>query len=221
MVHDDSREYLRFVQTISACSRETVGEVIRLGNQMAVVAGWYRQAAREMRGLNFRKRAHVADRIRSLQNIPTAIASELIRISARGVIPEYKGFLPPIERRLTRYPYILADTEKIARELWKDVRSGIMIVCEMDVAEGRNQVIRHSSTVVRKKMHYRTLSIDYRIVSDLRQINVGNDKNEFYPAEVAKLTDIADLILKLQRQFRTLPVLMTKRDIANAFRRCV
>ena len=186
---------------------------------MVVVAGWYRQAAREIQELNFRIRAHDADRIRELQRISPSIAPGMIKISTHGVIPEYKGFFSPNESRYTRYPFVLEDTEKTAMKLRKDVRACVMIVCEMDVAEGRNHVVSHASSAVHTKMHGRTLSIDYRIVSDLRQINLGNGKNEFYPVEVAKLTDITDRISKLQRQFPTLPALMTKRDIADASRR--
>ena len=65
----------------------------------------------------------------------------------------------------------------------------------------------------------RTLSVDYRIVSDLRQINLGNHKEDFYPVEVIKVSDLVQRIVKLQRQFPTSPALMAKRDIASAFRR--
>ena len=95
IIHDETREYMTYVKTIKEYDRETSGEVIRLGNQMVVHAGGYRQAAREVQELNFRKRSHVTERIRSLQNISPAIAPELIKISTQGVIPEYKGFLPP------------------------------------------------------------------------------------------------------------------------------
>lgn len=114
---------------------------------------------------------------------------------------------------------MLDDTEKIVRKLRKDVKAGIIIVCEIDVEEDRWQVISHSSSAVRKKMPGRTLSMGYRLVSDSRQINLGNGKHEFYPVVVAKMTDIAARILKLQKQYPTLPVLMAKRDIANALRR--
>ena len=65
----------------------------------------------------------------------------------------------------------------------------------------------------------RTLSIDYRIASDLRQLNLGNDKEDCYPVEIAKLADLVDRIRRMQLQFPTMPVSMTKRDIASAFRR--
>ena len=83
---------------------------------------------------------------------------------------------------------------------------------------GHFRVISHSSSVVRKKMPDRTLSVDYRIISDLRQINMGNRKEDFYPVELVKLSDLVSRILKLNRQFPTMPVLMANRDISSAFR---
>ena len=75
------------------------------------------------------------------------------------------------------YPYVESDAEKIATELRNDVRSRITMACEMHIADDCNQVARHSSTVVRKKMHVRTLIADYRIVSGLRRINSGACKS--------------------------------------------
>ena len=85
---------------------------------------------------------------------------------------------------------------------------GIMVVCETELAEDSGLVIIHSSSVVRKKNPDRTLSVDYRIISDLRRINLGNSKGDCYTVEVAKLSDLAARILKLTRQFPTLPALM-------------
>ena len=113
--------------------------------------GGYRKAAREVQELNFRKWTRVTDRIRILQHVFPSIAPELIRISTHGVIPGYKGFLPPDERRVARYPYILEAAEKIAKKMWKDVRAVIMIVCEIDVSRDSGQVISHSSPIVHKK----------------------------------------------------------------------
>ena len=172
VIRGESRVYLHYVNAIKEYDRTTLEEVIRLGNTTVVHAGSYRQAAREVQELNFRKRTHVADRIRSLHHVLPSIAPELIKISTRGVIPGYKGFLPPGERRIARYPYILEDADKIVRKLWKDVRAGIMVVCEIEVAQDSGQVVSHSSSIARKKMPDRTLIIDYRIVSDLRHVNL-------------------------------------------------
>ena len=59
---------------------------------MVAAAGGYRQAARGLQELNFRKRAYVTDRIKELQILSPAIAPELIKISTHCAIPEYKGF---------------------------------------------------------------------------------------------------------------------------------
>ena len=96
---------------------------------------------------------------------------------------------------------------------------GIVVVCDTELAEDSGLVISHASSAVRKKNPDRTLSVDYRILSDLRQINLGDPREDFYPVEVVRLSEIISRILKLTRQFPTLPVLMTKRDIASASRR--
>ena len=94
-----------------------------------------------------------------------------------------------------------------------------MVICEIDVAEDRGQAISHSTSAVRKKIPDATLSVDYGIISDLRQINLGHRKEDFYPVDVVWLSDMVSRIPKLSRQFPTMPALMDMRDIASAFRR--
>ena len=218
IAHEETQWYADAVAKLGDYSLTAFGEIIRLGNQMAMVAVGYRLAARELQELNFRKRSHVTARIEDMQHVFPAIAPQLIDISRRGMIPGYRGAAPP-EKRVTRYPYVPDDAEKIAKKLWKDIRMGIVVVCDTELAEDSGLVISHASSAVRKKNPDRTLSVDYRILSDLRQINLGNHKEDFYPVEVVRLSEIISRILKLTRQFPTLPVLMTKRDIASASRR--
>ena len=218
IANEETQWYCDTVTKLGDYPLQTLQEIIRLGNQMVLVAGGYRLAARELQELNFRKRSHVTARIEATQHVFPAIASQLIDISRRGLIPEYRGAAPH-EKRVTHYPYVQTAAEKIAKELWKDVRMGIMLVCETELAEDSGLVISHSSSVVRKKNPDRTLSVVYRIISDLGGINIGNSKEDFYPVEVVELSGLTARILKLTRQFPTLPALMTKRDIAGAFRR--
>ena len=72
-------------------------------------------------------------------------------IARRGVIHEYRGHAPTAP--ISRPPYILEDTEKISKKLWKDMRDGVMQVCERDLASGVDQLITHHSSVVRAKLH--------------------------------------------------------------------
>ena len=217
-IHETTEWYSTYVRSRKDYCREDLEEVIRLGNQMVVTAGGYRHAARELQEINLRSRKHLVGRIEEMEHVFPAIAPQLLDIARLGVIPEYRGLLPT-ENRVTHYPYVSADTEKIAKKLRKDVRAGIMAICESEIAEDGCQVISHSSSVVHKKLPGRTLSVDYRVISDLRQINLGNRKEDFYPVEVTKLSETVTRILKLKRQYPTIPVLMTKRDIASAFRR--
>ena len=182
------------------------------------VAGRYRHAAMGVQELNFRPRIHVAERIEAMRRVFPSIAPEIIDISRRWVIPEYRRGAHP-ENRITQYPYVMANTEKIAKELWKDVRAGIISICDVEVEEDRGQVISHASFAVRKKIPDRTISADYRTISDLRQIDMGSYKEDCYPLEVVQPIDLAARIVRLARQLPTNPVLMPKRDISSAFRR--
>ena len=91
IAHEETQRYYDTVTKLGDYSLQMLEEIVRLGNQMALVAGGYRLAARELQELNFRKRSHVADRIEATQHVFPAIASQLIDISRRGVIPEYRG----------------------------------------------------------------------------------------------------------------------------------
>ena len=82
---------------------------------------------------------------------------------------------------------------------------GVAIVCEVEVAQDAGQAISHSSAFVYTEMPDRTLSVDYRAVSELRQVNDGNGKSEFYPVKVVNLSDVDGGVLKLERQFLTPP----------------
>ena len=218
VVQETTWAYHRFVRSRHEYSRGELEEVIRLGNQMVISSGGYRQAARELQEINLSMRQNLITRIEGAQHIFPAIAPQILEIARLGAIPEYRGLMPGGQRAM-HYPYVSADTEKIAKKLWNDIRAGIMVICESDVASGGDQVVSHSSSVAHKKMPDRALSVDYRIISDLRQINLGHHKEDFYPVEVVKLADMAKRILKLKRQYPSMLILMTKRDVASAFRR--
>ena len=118
IAHEETQWYADAVAKLGDYSLTAFGEIIRLGNQMAMVAVGYRLAARELQELNFRKRSHVTARIEDMQHVFPAIAPQLIDISRRGMIPGYRGAAPP-EKRVTRYPYVPDDAEKLRRNSGK------------------------------------------------------------------------------------------------------
>ena len=219
IIHEETKWYPHYVRSRGEYSRAELEEVIRLGNQMVIISGGYRKAARELQEIYLRGRIYRIDQIENDKHVFPSIAHpHLLDIARLGVIPEYKGILPG-GKRTAHYPYVSSDTEKIVKKLRKYINAGIMAVCESGVAGDRGQVISHSSSVAHKKLPDRTLSVDYRIIPDIRQINLGNPREDLYPVEVVRLPEIVSRILKLKRQYPTMSVIMANRDIASAFRR--
>ena len=117
-------------------------------------------------------------RIKVYSRVYPAIGDQLVEIARVGLLPEYSE---PAHSgcRPRNYPYAIQDTEKIVYKLRKDVRAGIMAARERYSVVDFGQAISHPSAVVREKFPGRTPCADYRIVSDLRQINIGRDKEVF------------------------------------------
>ena len=111
---DSSRWCHDYVRALTYYNRQDLEDVIRLGNHMAMCAVGYRLSARELRELNFRQQSYVAGQLEKHQFISPAIAPELIDIFSHGVVPVYKGELPPNDR-IARYHYVSGDTEKIVK----------------------------------------------------------------------------------------------------------
>ena len=188
------------------------------GGGLVVTSGLYLQAERELHGMNSRRMFHVVGRIHHHQHLFPEIAPQLIEISSSDCLPGYKCPYPP-DIRISRYPYVQDAAEKSFGKIRNGAWAGCIVVCATGISKHIGRAISHSSSVVRKKMSDMTSGVDYRIVADLRQINLGNGEEEFYPADVVKLSDIIARAIKLQRQFPIIPVLMGRRDISSDFRR--
>ena len=113
-IQDEAEWYYSYVKRPDEYNRSDSAEAIRLGNQMAGVAGRYRLAARAIQEVNFRRRGHSAERIESARHVAPTVAPQLIDISRRWVIPEYRGALQP-DNRISHNPYVQADREKSRR----------------------------------------------------------------------------------------------------------
>ena len=83
-IHEATKWYSPYVRSLKDYFRADLEEVVRLGNQMVVVAGGYRQAARELQEINLRRRSHAIDRIESTQHLFSPIAPHLVDIARRG-----------------------------------------------------------------------------------------------------------------------------------------
>ena len=119
-------------------------------------------------------------------------------------------------------PYQLTERSHcitIGEKLWKDVTAGRMFVCAAKSVDTHAPVEATPTTTVDKKNLDRTLSTDKRMIADIRRVNLSSPADQYYHVAVPTITDIARSAYQLHARFpRTLPITMTKRDIASAFR---
>lgn len=89
VVSDEAVKYRGFAEKPRGYRADASDVVVRLGDRMAGKAGSYRLASRDA-VLNFRKKKHVEDRIFRFKNAYPDIEGELMGISRREVIPDYR-----------------------------------------------------------------------------------------------------------------------------------
>ena len=74
------------------------------------------------------------------------------------------------------------------------------------------------TTAVDKKNTDRSISRGRMAIADLRRVNLRPDTDQYYPTVVPSICDIARLIVSLMGTYTGLPLKVTKRDVASAFR---
>ena len=76
----------------------------------------------------------------------------------------------------------------------------------------------HPLPLWKKKNPDHTVSLDRRIIAEMRRINLGFPESQYYPARVPSLESLARLLVTMTVALPGLTLEMTKRDIASAFR---
>ena len=133
-----------------------------------------------------------------------AISRQVCEIYTVGVFPEYTGPGMALPRE-SGSPYDRSKSFPIVKKFRKLIRDGEMMVAS-DAADNVAQTRRPRPTSsAQKKMPDRPLSVDFRVISDLRIVNLGFDAAQ----RIAKLKDVPT----------SLPARVCKRDIGDAFRR--
>ena len=123
--------------------------------------------------------------------------------------------------RVRGLPYQNNDTEHctlIAEKFWKDILMERMFVRTTRSVGPSAPVEATPTTMVDKKNPDRTISKDKRMIADLRRINLSFPVEQYYKVTVPTIGEIAYDIIQLQARNPGVPVALTKRDIAAAFR---
>ena len=137
-----------------------------------------------------------------------------------GVVAKYTGGVPVCPR--TRgLPYQCTNEEHchlIGEKFWKDILTKRMFVCTTRTVGPNTPVEATPTTLVDKKNPDRTISGDKRLIADLRRVNLSFPTDQFYNVSVPSISEISHDIIRLQARNPGIPVALTKRDIAPAFR---
>lgn len=116
-------------------------------------------------------------------------------------------------------PYDRIKSLHIVKKFRKLIREGKTMVTSDAVASTVQTRQPSPTSVLQKKLPCRSLSVDFRAISDMRRINLGFDVDRFFPSVTPSIVQIVQRIMKLKAVFPSLPVRICKRDIDSAFHR--
>ena len=74
-----------------------------------------------------------------------------------------------------------------------------------------------STSAVYRRLHGRSLPADFRVIADLRKLNLGFEVDQFYHAVTHMVVQIAQRIMKLKSAYPPSPVMIWKRDADATF----
>ena len=106
---------------------------------------------------------------------------------------------------------------QVYRQIWKDVGKLRVLVVPSHL-ENMGPVVSSPFDAVDKMLPDRSIAPDKRVVHDQRQINEGTHKDWHPPAVQPRHEQVARLVLFAKSQLPGVEVLMSKKDIAGAFR---
>ena len=137
------------------------------GNRIARECGYIRWAARRAQAIEMRKLESQVEAERSMVENHPQLRDQISQIHTIGALPFFRG-QPPVGPRPRGLPYDASRTVDVAKKIRNDVRQGRVFVITPHVDGKDAPLIATPTTTVRKKLPDRTMSGDFRIISDLR-----------------------------------------------------
>ena len=194
-------------------------KVATLGNQLAHdCSGEIRYAARCVQEIEMRKLEPQAQSTITLLDGHPELRDKIVRLHTIGALPFYRG-PPPETHRPSGLPYDESKTVEMVGKIWKDVRLGRVLVVTSHVAGKDAPIIATPTTTVQKKLPGRTLSGDFRIISDLRLPNLFCDKDDYPPVKMADISQISERAVAMKLKWPHVTIMCNTRDIDAAFKR--
>ena len=180
--------------------------------------GEIRLAARQVQEIEMRKMNDQVLAAQELLGFDTDLRNQISQLHTIGALPHFHG-QPPEGSRRSGLPYEETKTVGMVEKIWKDVRQGRVLVITSRVAGPESLLIATPTTTAVKKLPDRSISKDFRIISDLRYTNLFRMKSEYPDVQVTDIIQLAERAVSVKRKWSGLLSRCTKRDIDSAFKR--
>ena len=192
--------------------------VALLGNRIVREHGDVRLAARKIQEIEMRKCVGQSESAKSLLRNHPALRDDVIQLHTIGAMPHFRGGEPDYPRP-SGLPYDESKSLEMVEKIWKDAKEGRALVISPHVSGSDAPLIATPATTAQKRLPDRTLSTDFRIISDLRYTNLFCDKSDYPEVRVTDMEKIAERLVALEMRWPGLRTLCNKRDIDSAFKR--
>ena len=213
-----AEDYVKEVDQAFENSEEGWKGVIGKGNQLLKASGGVKEAAESLWEVREEQRlmnlAGVDDR--DLDQVLHPDLLDYLRAVRRSGMPaRYVGDRRRVKAKL--HPNAKKNVDQVFKQIAKDIKKHRALVVDGSLPELRT-TISSPFEAVDKMLPDRTISAEKRVVHDQRTVNAGTSKFWHPPALQPLHAQIARRILWCKVRAPGLPVLMSKKDIAGAFR---
>eukprot|EP00435_Cladocopium_sp_Y103_P015205 s4477_g3.t1 len=116
------------------------------------------------------------------------------------------------------HPSLREHLEEAAQQLWKDASKGRVLLCFDEGTSALEGVVSVAMARVPKMLPDRTVSSKGRVIWDAKPVNAYCDKGRHPPALQPKHEEVARLIVWWQCRFPGVPILLSKKDVSDAFK---
>lgn len=213
------QEYLGFVQSASY-SRGNFAQAAQLGSKVIQEAGGWKEANEavrktwlELNGDHFEElHGDFFEGLVDDQLLSRARHNALFGIDAR-----YEGGVG--ERvKASPHPSLREHFDEAAQQIRADAQTDRALLCVDDNSHLLDGVVSVALARVPKMLPDRTVSAKGRVVWDAKPINAFCDKARHPPALQPKHDEVTRLILWWQQRLPGLDILLTKKDVSEAFK---
>eukprot|EP00438_Fugacium_kawagutii_P035674 Skav231659 [mRNA] locus=scaffold823:44885:57127:- [translate_table: standard] len=218
-VEQACKVYLEFVSS-EPYSKATFRRGAELGTKVLNEAGGWKEANRGIRRTWMQMKGDHFEGLHSdfFEGLVAPNLLEKARENAIwGISARYEG---GVGNRVQcgPHPSLKEHLDEAAQQLWKDAAKGRVLLCFDEGGDELHGVVSVAMARVPKMLPNRTVSDKGRVIWDAKPINEFCDKGRHPPALQPKHDEVARLIVWWQTRFPNTPILLSKKDVSDAFK---